>query len=132
MVVRNKRIDRAGLEAGIVTDALDGRRVLILAPTKEVAAGIFRTVADAFKDDDGKVLDGVTIKRANGAERIDLRNGGRILTGSTRSPDRIRGLAIDRAYTPAGAGVELLRALEAATIQSAAAAVIEYPARDEA
>ncbi|QOP64232.1 hypothetical protein SEA_YAVRU_21 [Arthrobacter phage Yavru] len=125
-------MQRNDLEADVVGAALNGDKILVLADTRDVVRPIFETIADAFQGDDGKVMDGVTIRRQNGRERIELRNGSRITFGTVRRPDSLRGLIADRVYTPDGTKVEVLRILEAVTITSPTAATLLYGIRVEA
>ncbi|QIN94490.1 hypothetical protein SEA_WHYTU_21 [Arthrobacter phage Whytu] len=119
-------MNRNDLEADVVGAALAGDKIVVLADTREQVRPIFQTIADAFTGDDGKVMDGVTIRRQNGRERIELRKGARITFGSLRAPDSLRGLVADRIYTPADTKVEVLRILEAVTITSPKPATLLY------
>lgn len=130
--MRIANMQRNDLEADVVGAALNGDKVVVLADTREDVRPIFQTIADAFQGDDGKVMDGVTIRRQNGRERIELRNGSRITFGSVRRPDSLRGLIADRVYTPDGTKVEVLRILEAVTITSPNAATLLYGIRVDA
>lgn len=130
--MRITNMERSDLEADVVGAALAGDKVVVLADTRDDVRPIFQTIADAFTGDDGKVMDGVTIRKQNGRERIELRNGSRITFGSVRRPDSLRGLVADRIYTPAETKVEVLRILEAVTITSPKPATLLYGIRIQA
>lgn len=131
--MKTRNIDRADLEANVVEALLDGARIVVVAATVDAGAGIFRTIAEAFVDDAGDMIAGAEVRKTKGRERLDLRNGGRLYTANARTADlSVRGIAVDRVYTPAGTGDKLLRVYEAATIQSPAATVLTYQERVEA
>lgn len=120
-------VDRADLEADAVTSILAGQKVLIVSTSVDAGAGIFRTIADAFVDDAGDMVVDAQVRRTKGRERLDLPGGGRLYMANARTADlSVRGMAVDRIYTPAGTSDKLLRIYEAVTIQSPRPVVLTY------
>lgn len=81
--------------AGIATDARDGRRILVVTRDSTAARLAFNDICRLTHGAD-------RIIRANGGERIEHRNGGRVLFTTPRSTSH-RGVTVDTIYVDAGA-----------------------------
>ncbi|MEV8023674.1 hypothetical protein [Microbacterium sp. NPDC080220] len=83
--------------AGITAEAAQGKRILVVAPTAiELREGLLDLIDAAAN------TEGASIRRANGAERIDYPNRGGIRFATTRSTQRAIGSAWDAIYLDAG------------------------------
>lgn len=85
--------------AGIAADAETGRRVLVVTRDGTAARVAFDEICRATHGAD-------RIIRANGGERIEHRNGGRVVFATPR-PSAFRGVSVDTIYVDAGADPQL-------------------------
>lgn len=84
---------------GIVQDARDGRRVLVVSPRQTEARTAFDEISAVTHGADRVI-------RASGRERIEHRNGGCVYFTTPRSTGG-RGVAVDIIYIDAGADEQL-------------------------